>query len=120
MRNLPRDARTGAAASEQLLARAQKLSENFKASPVSISFHDADQDGLMDLVILIAYEKIKILRQVADKDFEEIDVAPPGGSSDQPWLARADVDGDGSERDKPAAERSGRTGWSGLGGACRC
>src|ERR1700682_5087409 len=29
--------------------------------------------------------------------------------------ADADVDGDGSERDKPAAERSGGTGWSGLG-----
>lgn len=79
------------------LARAQKLSENFKASPLSVSFHDADQDGLMDLVVLIAYEKIKVLRQVDNKDFEEIDVAPPGGSSDQPWLARADVDGDGNE-----------------------
>jgi hypothetical protein len=78
-------------------SRMQKLSENFKATPSSIAFHDVDQDGLMDLVVLIPYEKIKILRQVADKDFEEIDVAPPGGSSDQPWLARADVDGDGKE-----------------------
>jgi hypothetical protein len=76
-------------------SRQQKLSENFKASPTSISFHDVDQDGLMDLVILIPYEKIKILRQIPDKDFEEIDVAAPGGSSDQPWLSRADVDGDG-------------------------
>lgn len=76
-------------------SRQQKLSENFKASPMSISFHDVDQDGLIDLVILIPYEKIKILRQVPDKDFEEIDVAAPGGSSDQPWLSRADVDGDG-------------------------
>ncbi len=78
-------------------ARSQKLSENFKANPTSISFHDADQDGLSDLVVLIPYEKIKVLRQVDGKDFEEIDVAPPGGSSDQPWLARADVDGDGKE-----------------------
>jgi hypothetical protein len=77
--------------------RVQKLSENFKATPSSISFHDVDQDGLMDLVVLVPYEKIKILRQVEGKDFEEIDVAPPGGSADQPWLARADVDGDGKE-----------------------
>jgi hypothetical protein len=77
-------------------SRRQKLSETFKASPASISFHDVDQDGLTDIVVLVPYEKIKILRQVADKDFEEIDVAPPGGSSDQPWLSRADVDGDGN------------------------
>lgn len=78
-------------------SRQQKLSENFKANPSSISFHDVDQDGLNDLVILIPYEKIKVLRSVEDKDFEEIDVAPPGGSADQPWLSRADVDGDGKE-----------------------
>lgn len=78
-------------------SRQQKLSESFKASPSSIAFHDVDQDGFVDLVILIPYEKIKILRQVPDKDFEEIDVAPPGGSSDQPWMARADIDGDGKE-----------------------
>lgn len=77
--------------------RKQLLAENFKASPLSISFHDVDQDGLNDLVVLVPYEKLKILRQVEDKDFEEIDVTPPGGSSDQPWLARADVDGDGKE-----------------------
>src|SRR5213075_3213185 len=48
------------------------------------------------IVVLIPYEKIKILRQRGEKEqFEEIDVAPPGGSSDQPWLSRADVDGDG-------------------------
>ena len=27
------------------------------------------------------YEKVKVLRQVAGKDFEELDVAPPGGAS---------------------------------------
>jgi hypothetical protein len=57
--------------------------------------HDVDQDGLPDLVILIPYEKIKILRQVAGKLFEELDVAPPGGSIEQPWLSTADIDGDG-------------------------
>ncbi len=43
------------------------------------------------------YEKVKILRQVAGKDFEELDVDPPGGARElaQPWLGAADIDGDG-------------------------
>jgi hypothetical protein len=73
----------------------QKLSENFKSNPSSIAFHDANQDGLADLVVLIPYEKIKVLIQVPGKPFEEADVAPPGGSAEQPWMSTADVDGDG-------------------------
>ncbi|HLP78959.1 MAG TPA: VCBS repeat-containing protein [Candidatus Paceibacterota bacterium] len=76
-------------------SRVQKLSESFKSNPSSISIQDVDQDGLADIVALIPYEKIKVLRQVAGKDFEEIDVAPPGGAMEQPWLCAADVDGDG-------------------------
>ena len=75
--------------------KSQKLGENFKSNPSVISFHDVNQDGLTDLVILIPYEKIKVLIQVAGKDFEETDVAPPGGSVEQPWMSVADVDGDG-------------------------
>ncbi len=75
--------------------RVQKLAESFKSNPASLTYHDVDQDGLADLVVLIPYEKIKILRQVAGKDFEEIDVAPPGGTVEQPWMSSADVDGDG-------------------------
>jgi hypothetical protein len=75
--------------------RTQKLSENFKSNPAAMTLHDADQDGLVDLVILIPYEKIKVLRQVAGKDFDEQDVSPPGGTVEQPWLSLADVDGDG-------------------------
>ena len=75
--------------------RVQKLNENFKANPTTMAFQDADQDGLADLVVLIPYEKVKVLRQVVGKDFEELDIAPPGGSLDQPWLTAADVDGDG-------------------------
>jgi len=47
------------------------------------------------LVVLIPYEKVKVLRQVPGKDFEEIDVSPPGGAIEQPWLSTADIDGDG-------------------------
>ena len=75
--------------------RTQKLAESFKSNPSGMVFHDANQDGLADLVVLIPYEKIKILLQVPDKDFEEADVAPPGGTVEQPWMSVADVDGDG-------------------------
>jgi hypothetical protein len=77
--------------------KTQRLSKDFKANPTALAFHDADQDGLTDLVILMPYEKVKILRQVPGKDFEELDVDPPGGARElaQPWLGTADVDGDG-------------------------
>jgi FG-GAP-like repeat len=75
--------------------RRQKLSESFKANPATIAIADANQDGLPDIVILIPYEKIKILLQVPGKDFEEQDVVPPGGSAETPWLSAADIDGDG-------------------------
>ena len=54
-----------------------------------------NQDGLADLVVLIPYEKIKLLLQKTAGDFDEVDVDPPGGAIEQPWLASADVDGDG-------------------------
>lgn len=77
----------------------QVLGDNFKGVPSSLSFHDADQDGRIDLVVLTPYEKIKVLRQLASpvdgRQFEELDVNPPGGATDAPWSARADVDGDG-------------------------
>ena len=76
-------------------AKTQKLNENFSSNPTTLFFHDADQDGLTDLVVLTPYEKVKILRQVPGQDFEEIDVAPPGGEIQQPWLSAADIDGDG-------------------------
>ncbi|HXT39705.1 MAG TPA: VCBS repeat-containing protein [Candidatus Angelobacter sp.] len=73
----------------------QKLSESFKSNPTTLAFHDVNQDGLNDLVVLIPYEKIKVLVQVRDKPFDEQDIAPPGGSAEQPWMSAADVDGDG-------------------------
>jgi len=75
--------------------KTKKLSDNFKSNPASLAIQDVDQDGKPDVVVLIPYEKIKVLRQKSWGDFEEVDVDPPGGAMDQPWLASLDVDGDG-------------------------
>ena len=73
----------------------QKLSDSFKSEPATLAIQDVNQDGLADLVVLIPYEKIKVLLQKKDGKFDELDVDPPGGAMEQPWLAAADVDGDG-------------------------
>jgi FG-GAP-like repeat len=75
--------------------KSQKLSDSFKSNPAAFSFQDVNQDGLADLVVLIPYEKVKVLLQKTGADFDEVDVDPPGGALEQPWLASADVDGDG-------------------------
>jgi hypothetical protein len=77
--------------------RSQTLSATFKSNPSSLTMFDANQDGLADLVILIPYEKIKVLIQTPDHTFDEEDVLPPGGASEeqQPWLSAADVEGNG-------------------------
>jgi hypothetical protein len=75
--------------------RTQKLSVNFKSNPATMAIQDVNQDGLADLVVLIPYEKVKVLLQKPGGDFDEEDVDPPGGAIEQPWLASADVDGDG-------------------------
>jgi hypothetical protein len=77
-------------------SRTQKLSDTFKAAPSSMTMHDVNQDGLADLVVLIPYEKIKFLMQKPDHaTFDEVDLPPPGGSTEEPWVSAADVDGDG-------------------------
>ena len=76
-------------------SRTQALSDNFKSDPAALAIHDVNQDGLADLVILIPYEKIKVLLQQPAGQFDEEDVDPPGGAIDQPWLASADVEGNG-------------------------
>ena len=73
----------------------QKLSDSFKSNPTTLAMLDVNQDGLADIVALIPYEKIKVLLQKPDGKFDEKDVDPPGGALEQPWLAAADVDGDG-------------------------
>ena len=75
--------------------KSQKLSDSFKSNPAAFAFQDVNQDGLADLVVLIPYEKVKVLLQKSGGDFDEVDVDPPGGALEQPWLASADVDGDG-------------------------
>jgi hypothetical protein len=75
--------------------QSQRLNDSFKSNPATMAVHDVNQDGLNDIVILIPYEKIKLLLQHDDRSFEEEDVAPPGGSAEQPWMSTADVDGDG-------------------------
>jgi hypothetical protein len=72
-----------------------KLSDSFKSNPSSMAFHDANQDGRADLVVLVPYEKIKILEQMETGAFDELDVPSPVGSLEQPWMSFADVDGDG-------------------------
>jgi len=73
----------------------QKLNDAFKANPTTFAMQDLNQDGLADLVLLMPYEKIKVLLQKTDGTFDEKDVDPPGGALEQPWMAAADVDGDG-------------------------
>jgi hypothetical protein len=75
--------------------KVQKLSEDFKATPTSMTIQDVSQDGRADLVILSPYEKIKVLLQKRDGTFDEQDVDAPGGGIEQPWLASADLDGSG-------------------------
>jgi hypothetical protein len=87
-----RELRTRTAAGQ---TTTQKLSESFKSNPSSLAFHDVNQDGHPDLVALIPYEKIKLLLAGPDQPFEEIDVLPPGGSAEKPWMTAADVDGNG-------------------------
>jgi hypothetical protein len=75
--------------------KTQKLNASFTSNPTTIAMQDVNQDGLADLVVLIPYEKVKVLLQKPDGTFDEENVDPPGGTMDQPWLASADVDGDG-------------------------
>lgn len=75
--------------------RRQELAESFKGNPDALVCHDLDQDGRADFIVLIPYEKLKVLRQTDDGGFEELDLAAPGGSSDTPAFSAGDVDGDG-------------------------
>jgi hypothetical protein len=75
--------------------KTQKLSDSFKSNPTQLAIADANQDGLNDLLVLIPYEKIKVLLQTTNGGFDEKDVDPPGGAMEQPWFATLDADGDG-------------------------
>ncbi len=75
--------------------RTQKLSADFKSNPTTMAIQDVNQDGRADIVVLIPYAKIKVLLQKRDGSFDEEDVDAPGGGIEQPWLATADLDGNG-------------------------
>ena len=73
----------------------QQLDKSFRSNPAAFALHDVNQDGLADFVILIPYEKVKVLLQDKAGAFTEVDVSPPGGALEEPWFSTADVDGDG-------------------------
>jgi hypothetical protein len=77
--------------------KTQKLSDSFKSNPTQLAIADVNQDGLNDLLVLIPYEKIKVLLQTTNGAFDEKDVDPPGGAMEQPWFATMDADGDGKQ-----------------------
>jgi hypothetical protein len=81
---------------EKVIKR-QPLNETFRSNPSALAIHDVNQDGRPDLLVLIPYERIKVLLHQNELEFEELDVAPPGGIIDQPWFSTADVDGNGQE-----------------------
>ncbi len=56
----------------------QKLNPSFTSNPTTLAIQDVNQDGLADIVVLIPYEKIKVLLQQKDGKFNEVDVDPPG------------------------------------------
>ena len=76
-------------------SKSQKMSDSFKSNPVSLSVQDVNQDGLPDLIALIPYEKVKVMLQKNEGNYDELDVDPPGGAMEQPWMASVDVDGNG-------------------------
>ncbi len=49
--------------------KTQKLSDSFKSNPTTLAIQDVNQDGLADLVVLIPYEKIKVLLQKSRRRF---------------------------------------------------
>lgn len=74
--------------------RTQKLKPNFTDNPASMAVLDVNRDGLPDIVVLMPYDKIKVLLQKSDGSFDEEDVDSPVGPMAQPWLASMDLNGD--------------------------
>jgi hypothetical protein len=75
--------------------KTQKLSDSFKSNPTVA--HDPGREPGRAGGFGRADSRMKKSRCCCKKggDFDEEDVDPPGGALDQPWLASADVDGDG-------------------------
>jgi hypothetical protein len=73
--------------------RTQKLSGNFTETPLQMRIQDLNQDGMADLVVLVPYDKVKVLLQKPDGNFDEEDVPYPGGGIAQPWMTSVELDG---------------------------
>ncbi len=66
------------------------------ASRVEIHFHDANQDGVQDLVLLAPYEPLLVLlRNAENGGFEAVEIASALSDLDDPWIGKVDVDADG-------------------------
>lgn len=74
----------------------QILDTDYRGTPSSIHITDADHDGFADIVLLTPYQDLKILRGTAS-DFDEINVPPPGGTTESGMLRVIDFNSDGSE-----------------------
>ena len=68
-----------------------------ESSRVELVLHDADQDGLQDIVVIAPYEELWVLRQKSPSGLGYETIKVSGGARDleHPWVGRIDVDGDG-------------------------
>lgn len=73
--------------------RTQKLSARFTDTPIAMTIEDVNQDGLPDIVVLVPYDKVKVLLQRPDGSFDEEDVPYPGEGMAEPWMASMNLDG---------------------------
>jgi len=69
-----------------------------EASRVELVIHDADQDGLQDIVVVAPYEELWVLRKVSEgMGYESVKVSGASRNLERPWVGRIDVDGDGKK-----------------------
>jgi hypothetical protein len=85
--------------------KTQKLSDSFKSNPTTLAIQDVNQDGLADLVVLIPYEKIKVLLQNLPAILTRRTLTRRAARWNSRGSPSADVDGDGKTGFAPAAEK---------------
>lgn len=68
------------------------------ANRVDLRFHDVDQDGLEDIIVLAPYEDLWVLRQMPDEaGFEPIRLPSAMRDMERTWIGAVDFDGDGAK-----------------------